>query len=151
MKNNQNIQEFENSQKGLSFPNFNQKVTPIQQSQSYSPPTTFKQGIPFSRLLKGKAPLNKEALIRCLSCAICNNIVVHGQECSKCELNFCQPCIKRWQKKGLNKDAFETPCKCFERFNKLQHQKGGLKGLNKLKCEYLGLVRFRCSNRNCSH
>eukprot|EP00347_Sterkiella_histriomuscorum_P015132 403358202 len=65
-----------------------------------------------------------------------------GRECPSCENNFCAPCVKRWEQSESAK-FYKTPCKCENVEN--------LKGLNKLKVEYLQQVRFNCQNRHCLH
>ena len=56
-------------------------------------PFTFYKGINPNRLLRGlRSDLNKQPLLVHLTCGMCNNIVIQGLECPKCELVFCTPC-----------------------------------------------------------
>ncbi len=103
----------------------------------------FTQGISSKRLLRGKSLLSRQQLKECLSCQLCDQIVVDGKECTGCEFNFCAPCIYKWKTNGTySKLCCETPCRC---------EAATLKNLNKLKQEYLNLIRFRCINAKCYH
>ena len=105
-------------------------------------PFNFLEGINPRRLLKGRCLLSRNNLLEALKCTFCNNVIVQGQECDNCENNFCSPCIKSWQASDSAK-VYSTPCKCPDHAN--------LKHLNKLKQEYLNMIRFRCNNTRCTY
>lgn len=105
-------------------------------------PFSFFNGINPKRLLKGISSFSKQHLMNYLTCKFCNNLVVQGKECIRCENNFCTPCIKRWEATD-NAKYYKTPCKC-KKVDKL-------KTLGKTKNEYLQQIRFRCQNRQCTY